>query len=243
MKPWRTYASLVGLLAAVAQVGGCSGPDDSTAVESGAPKPTWAEAPCSERTAYVNVSRVLPYSSQPSGTRIQWNDCPTVGSADTPPGFAVSLQVGGTGFFRVTAEGFRTTLSPIVDSAAFVSIKAQMSLGVVKDLPGYDPTRAHALVSLPRQAVTRLPDSGLLDCPFGATTLSADGHPEGRVTYLDETGAILPGAHEASYAAITNLEPGPPLHLTFNARCPILDSSLLPLVADTVAFAYFGFRS
>lgn len=233
MKAWRTLASLVGLLATVAQVGGCSGPGDSAAVKSGAPKPTWAEQACDERTAYVYVEGVLPYSSQPSGTQIRWNDCASV--APWTGQFPIQLRVGGTGFFRVTAEGFRTTLSPIVDSAGFVSIKAQMSLGVVKDLPGYDPTRAHALVSFPTVES--------LGCPIEGTTLSANGHPEGRVTYLDGTGAILPGAHEASYAAITNLEPGPPLHLTFNARCPIVGSSLLPLVADTVAFAYFRFRS
>lgn len=198
-------------------------PDAPDALEDGSkpeaqPK---AESPCSQRTAYGFVDSVF---ARAGGIRVAWNDCP--GSARVPLSIPFQLEVGGSGFFRATAEGFRTTLSPVFDSSGFVSIKAQVFLSVVKDIPGYDPTRAHVLVWL------------YGGCAGG--TVTADGHPEGRVTYLDKTGAALPGAamDNSGYAAITNLEPGPPLRPSIKTTCSFyypFFADTVPLVADTVA--------
>ena len=193
---------------------------------------------CSGKKAMGSTGAMFAAKGQPTlPIDIVWNGCPNKATVTAGTPFASwTLDVGSTnGYFKTNAAGFHTTLTAEIDTAIF-SASPPIFLQIVKELPGFDAAKAHVVVSL---GTAKAP------CTKTGAVVTAPGHAEAKIAYLDKMGAVRVGATSmdtAALAAITNLDPSvsPTLEpkITEVSGCAISftwSTPRVPLVVNTVS--------
>jgi len=129
--------------------------------------------------AMGQIVSIFPSGQSLAGGSLTYEGCAgsfTIGA--TP---AWNLNVAAVpSFFKSTVAGFRTTYSAEMNPVVF-SVPAPIPVHVVgsAQLPGYDATKAHVVVSIGAA-------SGA--CQKSGNTVSLPGHPEATVIYVNSDG-------------------------------------------------------
>lgn len=179
--------------------------DSSTTTDAPIDAPTDSPAGCSGKLVKGAVASFFTPQGQPAlPITIDWNGCPQTANAVAASPFPTwQLDVGpGEGYLRAKAAGYYTTNTQNVTGTIAALVPSSL-IYLIKTLPAFDPAKGHVVVSL--NAVK----STCVGATKAGSTVTAPGHPEAVITYLDNSGADTGGASMTTdaRALISNLDP------------------------------------
>jgi hypothetical protein len=222
-------------------------PDTGSVQDSGSDSPVVSDAsdsaPPSEGGSCAGVAtsgvigQFLPSGILSTPPDITWTTCSTKATITAGTPFQKwALDVGsGLGYYRSAATGYKTVNTAVLDSAVAKAVPGAVFLQLVQNVPGYDATKAHVIVAL---------GTANAPCTKDGTTVTAPGHAEAVVKYIDKDGADVGAAMNTDgLAVITNLDPTvsptlDPAIAPTPGTCKIsytFTTKTVPLVADTVS--------